>query len=223
MTRILLLVTVILSLPHCIYSQRWESIGYATYTDDSFSMFAGYSVQTWNVSIDECVGTPGLYRIVDPYGCKSSPYSSGGEGAGSVWIFDCTDPDKVWAGTCDTGISLEEYGAVTVLSRAYQCLSDGKDPGPWYGKLEEGVITFPVNGLYTFLPEFDATDFYLGNTSGMFRLILPDTGSADDIFSDGRSPDPEYFNLQGYRISVPIKGSVVIRRQGSEVTKIIVR
>lgn len=39
----------------------------------------------------------------------------------------------------------------------------------------------------------------------------------------GSEAPVEYFNLQGMRVSNPVAGTVVIRRQGAEVSKVLVK
>ena len=55
-------------------------------------------------------------------------------------------------------------------------------------------------------------------------ITLPPLASIDAVGSDANADAPvEYFNLQGMRVAQPAAGQVVIRRQGTEVSKILVR
>lgn len=66
----------------------------------------------------------------------------------------------------------------------------------WYGLIEPAVINFTLAGA----------------------------GVEDNIIAADNSNAPvEYYNLQGIRINEPAAGSVVIRRQGTEVSKILVK
>lgn len=66
----------------------------------------------------------------------------------------------------------------------------------WYGIVEPAVINF----------------------------TLPGAGVEDNVIAADNSNAPvEYYNLQGIRINEPAAGSVVIRRQGTEVSKILVK
>ncbi|MDE6528415.1 MAG: hypothetical protein K2L78_05160 [Muribaculaceae bacterium] len=61
-----------------------------------------------------------------------------------------------------------------------------------------------------------------------FKLIgidvLNSTGSVEGIVNDADANAPvEYYNLQGVRVANPEAGQLVIKRQGSTVTKVIVR
>lgn len=52
---------------------------------------------------------------------------------------------------------------------------------------------------------------------------LSESAGVEDVAADNNDAPVEYFNLQGIRVDKPEAGSVVIRRQGSEVSKIIAR
>ena len=56
-------------------------------------------------------------------------------------------------------------------------------------------------------------------------IILPDNydSAVDAIEADETDRPVEYFNLQGVKLNNPEKGSLVIKRQGNKVSKMIVR
>lgn len=64
------------------------------------------------------------------------------------------------------------------------------------------------------------------NSGLLIAAIIPigenDPSGLDEVIADENAP-VEYFNLQGLRVSDPQPGQMVIRRQGSKVSKIIVR
>lgn len=45
----------------------------------------------------------------------------------------------------------------------------------------------------------------------------------DITVGDKANAPVEYYNLQGMRIAAPVEGQLVIKRQGSEVEKLIIR
>ena len=51
----------------------------------------------------------------------------------------------------------------------------------------------------------------------------PAEGSVSDIVSDNSNAPVEYFNLHGVRLDNPAAGQLIIKRQGTEVRKMIVR
>lgn len=54
---------------------------------------------------------------------------------------------------------------------------------------------------------------------------IKDSGSSaiEDVIDNDDNAPVEYYNLQGVRINEPAAGQVVIRRQGSKVSKVVVR
>lgn len=53
--------------------------------------------------------------------------------------------------------------------------------------------------------------------------ILADDSGIGNIAADNSNSPVEYFTLQGIRVDSPVSGTIVIRRQGTEVSKIIMR
>lgn len=62
----------------------------------------------------------------------------------------------------------------------------------------------------------------IGETGATFSLYTNDTAGIEDIVADENAP-VEYYNLQGVRVDNPAAGSVVIRRQGANATKVLVK
>lgn len=60
------------------------------------------------------------------------------------------------------------------------------------------------------------------HTDGKLRVTALVPTGIENVGADVEGA-VEYFNLQGMRISEPVKGQVVIRRQGAKVEKIAVR
>ena len=73
----------------------------------------------------------------------------------------------------------------------------------------------------------DAATETFGSFHGFLTSFrLPDvttTGVTDVTAGDAADTQAEYFNLQGMMVKNPAAGTLVIRRQGNEVSKMIVR
>lgn len=122
--------------------------------------------------------------------------------------------------------------------------------GPWYlstlpltaeGKLDIYNVSKTVeatlsnnNNTLTFndywsccnYSESDGTVGYWEYLSApaVVNFTLSGAGVEDNIIAADNSNAPvEYYNLQGIRINEPAAGSVVIRRQGTEVSKVLVK
>ena len=129
-----------------------------------------------SVVIYERDDLPGYYRIYDVY---NSTYMSNmfQLDASSVclekhWTYiDATDPEKVWIPTFKTGIVMNaEYGEMSIAS--YVVENEEFDPSisSIYGKLEDGIITFPASALQL---HFALLGWYPSNSYGLHRIILP--------------------------------------------------
>lgn len=60
---------------------------------------------------------------------------------------------------------------------------------------------------------------YFTNT----KITFGGTGAINDVAVDNNNAPVEYFNLQGVRVNEPVAGQIVIRRQGNEVSKLLVK
>lgn len=70
----------------------------------------------------------------------------------------------------------------------------------------------------------NSLSWYGLNQPAVINFTLPEAGVEDIIGDVDNSNAPvEYFNLQGIRVNEPAAGSLVIRRQGTEVSKILVK
>ena len=158
-------------------SNPWQSLGYALYTDDVVAPFLGKSVSSHYVKVVENKYQPGLYRLIDPYGPQSSLYPDASSyDTGSYIEIDATDPQGVWiAGVQSTGLDFGD-GLIGITSMAwYKADALGatkevvKEAG-LCGVYADGVITFPVDGLFVVI----GGNAYYGNRSGGFALDMTD-------------------------------------------------
>lgn len=60
---------------------------------------------------------------------------------------------------------------------------------------------------------------YFTNTT----ITFGGTGAINEVAVDNNNAPVEYFNLQGVRVNEPVAGQIVIRRQGNEVSKLLVK
>lgn len=100
--------------------------------------------------------------------------------------------------TVEGTLSTTDDGQTLTYNSTWSVIALYKAEGSlrWYGLIEPAVINFTINGA----------------------------GVEDNIIANDNSNAPvEYYNLQGIRINEPAAGSVVIRRQGTEASKILVK
>ncbi len=171
------------------FSSGWSTIGIGQYTEDFLASWywqkeEGDMVVTYEVEIQEKDDTPGLYRLVDPYGA-AYPYNDGKKYYDDSWVFymeiNASDPDGVFIKRQETNFtgspSVEpfKYGQLWVSSWAWEgflsqglSLSDAKKQKGVVGKLEDGVITFPQFMTYGYFGEWQ-----MCNWDNAFKVVLP--------------------------------------------------
>ncbi|MDE5744513.1 MAG: hypothetical protein K2H84_02480 [Paramuribaculum sp.] len=142
-------------------SKEWVSLGMCVYTDDMVGPLFSNPCFSWEVEIEEHTNTPGLYRLVNPYGCEDSPFARYCKLEENYIIVDATNPAKVFFGEdpndgFTTGVDMG-YGIMTIGLQAFGTYADGK-------------ITWPVKGLAI----FDDDGGYYANQSGKFCIDLSD-------------------------------------------------
>lgn len=158
-------------------SNPWQSLGYALYTDDVVAPFLGKSVSSHYVKVVENKYQPGLYRLIDPYGPQSSLYPDASSyDTGSYIEIDATDPQGVWiAGVQSTGLDFGD-GLIGITSMAWYkadalgATKEAVKEAGLCGVYADGVITFPVDGLFVVI----GGNAYYGNRSGGFALDMTD-------------------------------------------------
>ena len=154
---------------------QWTSLGMATYTEDLVTtFFSNVDNVSYEVEIQESVEYPGKYRLVNAYGA-AYPYNSDGDYDASknyYIVIDACNPEKVSIDLSYTGMNWG-YGEFYVWSMAQYVMANGgteADALPYWGKLENGVITFPAQALVSGMG-----DEYMnyGNKNGKFSVVLP--------------------------------------------------
>ena len=157
----------------------FKSLGMATYTDDIVGPLFKASPVTYEVEIEESVDNPGKYRLVNPYG-EVFPYNDPGDWDDSqtyYMVIDATNPDAVVIPQQALGVDWGD-GMMGVWCMVENYLAQGAPASyvePYYGKLKDGVITFPANSLIV----LDDEGAYYANTNGAFKVVLPGYGDAE--------------------------------------------
>ena len=87
------------------------------------------------------------------------------------------------------------------------------------------TISFPYRSGFIYAQTSGGT-YYASNYADVLSYVtFPTFSGINEVKADidNSNAPVEYFNLQGVRIVNPEAGQFVIKRQGSEVTKLIVR
>ncbi|MDE5572896.1 MAG: hypothetical protein K2I94_03980 [Muribaculaceae bacterium] len=193
----------------------WTTLGLCTFTDDMVAGLNGAPAITYKVAIQENDLTPGLYRLVNPYG-KSYPYNEPGDYDTSkdyYMTIDATNPERVILERSNTGCDWG-YGEMSVWSMAGYYLAKGEsaddiaDAG-LFGVMENGVITWAPKSLIA----IDDDGMAPVNASGTTRIIMPGVVLSDysaEIEYAGRKVDTE--NKEFYIVDVTLGSDVANAR-----------
>lgn len=157
----------------------WESLGMATYREDLMTTFYNIDNLVYDVEIEASTETPGLYRLVNPYGA-AYPYNEEGSydtSENHYMVIDAQNPEAVTIQQTYTGMNWG-YGEVFVWSLAEYLLNNGSTAeeiaaSGYFGKFENGVITFPTKTLLISMPELENGGLYYSNLNGLFAVALP--------------------------------------------------
>ena len=138
------------------------------------------------VTIEERDDMPGYYRIFDVYdgtmlsGIFGSDLSSLCIAQTYTYI-NAIDPDKVWIPTFKAGVLMTpEYGEMSIGSYVVENKDFDASISSVYGKLEEGVITFPTGAIQM---KMENLGWYGANNTGKHRIIFPGHRSKDYALS----------------------------------------
>lgn len=210
----------------------WKSLGIGQFTEGIYAAnYNDIDNETMDVEVQESKTTPGRYRLVNPYASHSSlgkqALATTEHGHNHYIYVDATVADRVFIEASPLGLdgpyglaAVNSYGAKYAGTNAE---ADAKAAG-FYGTYDADTrtISYPDDMILLGEKGYNNGVFLAGNTGT--QLVLPESAGVDDIISDSNADAPvEYFNLQGVRVANPAAGQLVIKRQGSEVTKMIVR
>lgn len=169
------------SLTLSVVCANWERLGVGKWRDDILSSVyinVPNAYAEVDVEIYERKDMPGLYRMNvfnQDYVRTLFGGSSAEDAPGTNTIIDATDPDKVWFPRQDTKMMLSsEHGSIIIASNVDKIFSMDESASQ-YGKLDEnGVITFPIQGVLAQLSNIHSNEEWIGaNASGKLRIMLP--------------------------------------------------
>lgn len=169
------------------------------------------------VEVYERDDKPGYYRIYDVYNASYVGEMFGFPNASGVCLekhytyIDATDPDKVWIPTFKTGVLLSPNdGAISIGSYVAENKDFDASISSIYGKLKDGVITFPAGSLWL---HFGSYGWYSSNSFGLHRIVLPGYSVPDTEIDlkasmtddQGRVPVDVGFGLDIYKVYIHTK------------------
>lgn len=170
----------------------WEYIGKGVWRDDMMSSLFTLDNKFGETECEiyERKDLPGYYRVdgvytaeyyselimnTPQYAADLKPYVFD-----TAILIDATDPNKVWFPEQYLGFYLPaaifgtEYGYAIIASDVPEVF--GNETNALYGKLQDGVMTFPKNALIFGLSNYG---LFVTNSSAKFRLTFPGAKAYD--------------------------------------------
>lgn len=211
--------------------------GKGKFRDGLVSSAYGIEVLEYDVQIQQDAHTPGIYRVVAPYGQKgwsgAKPWYTAFDAslANTDMVIDATDPDYVYIkGTFSTGVTLNSSdGVVSAISYVQFLLDNGnaldlikaKKP-ELFGTFKDGVFNFPAKSILMY---FGTDGPYYGNNDGMLRVAMPGVELKDysvgveylGRMTDTNDKDNAVFNLTFGADVTTVKYALV--KEGEDLNK----
>ena len=180
---------------------KWNNVGYVNdeegniyceYYDDFMTGLYGISGDlTTYIQVQERDDKPGYFRLVDPYRAYAKAMGSYDEdGAPHYMYIDATDPKKVYMPSLfDSGMTLDpNYGSLIMWDMAgyYLARNDEASAAQYYGKYENGRITYPKGALLVGESLDPEGGFYPANNTGNGAFYLQITQPEEQYVADPR-------------------------------------
>ena len=154
----------------------------------------------------ECYVLPVEYNIGNGY----ATYGVVDCGGAIISIVDGKDA------TCYPNVALYYAGSAIYWGDAQNSADNFAAAGSFSENGDTKTITY--NDLSWLLGNGQELGYFT-NT----KITFGGTGAINDVAVDNNNAPVEYFNLQGVRVNEPVAGQIVIRRQGNEVSKLLVK
>lgn len=217
------------------FNRGWHDVGTATFIDGWIipAIYDDPENYPWTVNVQENDNISGLYRIDNPYSAETCPVRDILGAERGYVVFDISDPDIVlvlaenFSGVINGGNRIYNTNI-----EAYLALSNSKEDLKAALPNEIGSIstydsetkTIYFENCRFMIPNNNEPCSLSGNISkkmhGRLSFDVDPSGSCPAVTDDNMPV--EYYTLWGTRITNPLPGTIVIRRQGSEVTKVLV-
>lgn len=162
-------------------NKDWKDAGMALYREDLMTTFFSVDNPIYQVPIQEHKKTPGLYRLVNPYGTYY-PYNESGDydpNAYSYMLIHAEDPAHVWVEDHETTMDWS-YGRFFFTSMVAYYLSNGNSMEAIlsarpdvFGTLQDGIITMPERSMLVSMADYNDANLYYANNNGLFAIALP--------------------------------------------------
>lgn len=206
----------------------FNPIGKTNFTNNFFNPVFGAAVtnKPVEVTVAKCATNGSIFVVLGAFGAFGADYNG-------QMIIDATDPKIVRVPVQNSGVVGEQdgitwYGSVSCISTTlaqYNAAITNQKLGGGAITSTGDKIEFTKSACRFNWPksptESERSKWYYTSGSTNCTLNLPGEAGIEDVISDSENAPVEYFNLQGVKIQNPAEGQIVIRRQGSKVTKVV--
>lgn len=212
-----------LLLPGGTYVDPWKEVGTASVTGDLLFAAFGKTQSDYTAKVYQSTSDENIYRIENPL---AGLYKALGATATSPeWEIDATVANNISLEPTTTGINGGDTDGIYYLMTAnqnYEAIDQcPEERRASLVKTEEATtFTFPQKSL--FLWPNKTENLYIACTTDVL-FTIKNSGSGVSTVVSEPAAQAEYFNLQGQRVENPAAGQIVIKRQGSSVSKIVVK
>ena len=217
-------------LPGGTYVDPWSDAVNATMVETILGpTFGNTNTAPYTIQIQKNSET-GVYRLISPCRQLYTDLGLGSSTAPNLDI-DASDPTNLIIPLQATGLGGKTDGAYGYMSTSYYDLVNEQetDDALKITLTDNGdgtsTISFPYRSGFIYAQTSGGT-YYASNYADVLSYVtFPTFSGINEVKADidNSNAPVEYFNLQGVRIVNPEAGQFVIKRQGSEVTKLIVR
>lgn len=89
---------------------------------------------------------------------------------------------------------------------------------------ETRLLYFPPNCMYFYFPSYNAQGLYNWGDEGAAAssVVIPENSGLQNVVAESSNGAPEFYNLQGIRVTNPANGIYIVRT-GNKVTKTYIR
>ncbi len=179
-------LSIAVTLPEPVEVLPWNDLGECTFTDPFISqgLYPSVPSLSYKVTLQESGETPGLYRLVAPYGSAfadawaaalGSELGAGNYDADNELYLEihAEDPEKVYIMPQLIGVTLDEDGEMMGMNVAGLRFNNEVEPAAGdYATLKDGVITLPSRNSLVAFPYSGDTGAYYGNSKGALKMVV---------------------------------------------------
>lgn len=192
-----------------------ENLIYGTFTGEENTQYAEVDIYANN----------GIYKVKNPYKTLYAALSL--DGVSPDLVINAKDPDNVM-------IELQSVGLTGGADGVYYLFNEGWYAAEYDEELDPALICtltkdaegnveiiFPYHSCTVYAST--SQKFYYGSSYESVLKFKEVEAGVNEVGIDNSNAPVEYYNLQGVRVANPAAGQLIIKKQGTEVSKVLVK